>query len=55
MDTLAFLLFCLAVFYVLVWVMLNERLGEAGRGRGVLAIRREDDRDAGRPRGLPGG
>jgi hypothetical protein len=40
MDTLAFLLFC---------------LGEHGRGRGPIAIRREEPAAARRARGAPGG
>jgi hypothetical protein len=55
MDTLAFLLFCLAAFYVVAWTMLNERLGEHGRGRGPIAIRREEPAAARRARGAPGG
>ena len=55
MDTLAFLLFCLAAFYVVAWTMLNERLGEHGRGRGPIAIRREQTAGARGARGAPGG
>ncbi len=55
MDTLAFLLFCVGAFYVVAWVLLNERLGEHGRGRGPLAIRREDAAVAARGRGPRGG
>lgn len=56
MDTLAFLLFCLAAFYVVAWTMLNERLGEHGRGRGPLSVRREEPAAARRgARGAPGG
>jgi hypothetical protein len=39
MDTLAFLLFCLAIGYVLVWVIVSERRGDARGSWGLLAMR----------------
>ena len=39
MDTLLFLLFCLAIGYVIVWVVINERRGNKNGEWGIIAIR----------------
>jgi len=39
MDTLAFLLFCLAIGYVVVWVIVSERRGDRTGSWGLIAIR----------------
>ncbi len=39
MDTLLFLLFCLAIGYVIVWVVLNERRGNKNGEWGIIAMR----------------
>jgi hypothetical protein len=54
MDTLAFLLFCAAIGYVIVWVIVNERRGAAADDdnagdRGFLAMRRPPSPTASRP------
>jgi hypothetical protein len=51
MDTLAFLLFCLAIGYVLVWVILSEHRGDATGSWGLIAIRDEAGARRGRGRG----
>lgn len=40
MTTLFFLLFCLAVGYVCVWVLVNERRGNADGEWGFIGIRK---------------
>ena len=42
MDTLFFLLFCLANGYVCVWVLINERRGNQNGEWGVIAMRVPD-------------
>jgi hypothetical protein len=54
MDTLAFLLFCAAIGYVIVWVIVNERRGAAANDDiagdlGFLAMRRPPSPAASRP------
>ena len=39
MDTLLFLLFCLAIGYVIVWVVMNERRGNKNGEWGIIAMR----------------
>jgi len=39
MDTLFFLLFCVAIGYVCVWVLINEQRGNANGEWGVIAMR----------------
>lgn len=39
MNTLLFLLFCLAVGYVCIWVLVNERHGNADGDWGFIAMR----------------
>jgi hypothetical protein len=39
MDTLFFLLFCLAVGYVCLWVIVNENNGSANGDWGFIAMR----------------
>ena len=43
MDTLAFLLFCLAIGYVVIWVLVSERRGDATGSWGLIAIRGADE------------
>lgn len=38
MDTLLFLLFCLAIGYVIVWVVINERRGNKNGEWGIIAM-----------------
>lgn len=38
MDTLLFLLFCLAIGYVIVWVVMNERRGNKNGEWGIIAM-----------------
>ncbi len=40
MNTLLFLLFCLAIGYVCIWVLVNERRGNPDGDWGVLAMRK---------------
>jgi hypothetical protein len=54
MDTLAFLLFCLAIGYVLVWVIVCERRGDARGSWGLLAMRDATTADRGAATRRPG-
>lgn len=39
MNTLLFLLFCLAIGYVCIWVLVNERQGNPDGDWGFIAMR----------------
>mgnify|MGYP006270053487 CR=1 FL=1 len=43
MDTLAFLLFCLAIGYVLIWVLVSEHRGDSTGSWGLIAMREAGD------------
>lgn len=50
MNTLLFLLFCLAVGYVCIWVLVNERQGNADGDWGFIAMRKPKSEGAPRSR-----
>jgi hypothetical protein len=49
MNTLLFLLFCLAIGYVCVWVLVNERRGNADGDWGFIAMRKPKSKTVDQP------
>lgn len=54
MQTLFFLLFCAAVGYVLVWVLMNEQRGNLNGEWGLLAMRKSEDTSSDKAPAAPG-